>query len=225
MSRRTVNAHRFADREQAAISVTRFRVGRVATLPLFFLLPATRVGGLYLLIPIKFHEVSLESKTDSQPKLVIGSAVAIRGTLSIAIILAPWCLIDTGSAAKNDPHPVESMVDQLNAGESSLSSFDLRSLKAGYHLHLLDDTQRTWLPNISRRDFIRNLPGGAYSSLSLTLRQLPPGTELVVLPYWVLLVLDKEDARAQRFTPLPEQTGHVVSPTVYFSRSIPLKGR
>ena len=88
MSRRTVNAHRFADREQAAISVTRFRVGRVATLPLFFLLPATRVGGLYLLIPIKFHEVSLESKTDSQPKLVIGSAVAIRGTLSIAIILA-----------------------------------------------------------------------------------------------------------------------------------------
>jgi len=143
MSRRTVNAHRFADREQAAISVTRFRVGRVATLPLFFLLPATRVGGLYLLIPIKFHEASLESKTDSQPKLVIGSAVAIRGTLSIAIILSPWCLIGTGSAAKKALSPVESMVDQLNVGGSSMSSFDLRSLKAKYHLHVIDDTQRT----------------------------------------------------------------------------------
>ena len=196
-----------------------------ATLPLFFLLPASGVGAAFVLISNRFHGVSPELNTESQPKLATASAVAIAGTLSIAIILAPWCLIGTGSAAKNSPHPVESMVDQLNVGGSSVSSFDLRSLKAGYHLHVTDDTQRTWLPNMSRRDFIRNLPGGAYSSLSLTLRQLPPGTELVVLPYWVLLVLDKEDARAQRFTPLPEQTGHVVSPTVYFSRSIPLKGR
>jgi hypothetical protein len=196
-----------------------------ATLALFFLLPAFGLGGLYLLILIKFHEVSLESKIDTQPKLAIGSAVAVGGALSIVISLAPWCLIGTGSAAKNGPHPVESMVDQLNVGGSSVSSFDLRSLKAGYHLHVIDDTQRTWLPNISRRDFIRNLPGGIYSSLSPTLKQLPPGTELVVLPYWVLLVLDNEDARAQRFTPLPEQTGHVVWPPVYFSRSIPLEGR
>ena len=60
------------------------------------------------------------------------------------------------------------------------------------------------------KDFIRNLPGGVYSYLSPTLKQLPPGTELVVLLYWVLLVLDNEDAHAQRFTPQPEQTGHVV---------------
>jgi len=101
-----------------------------------------------------------------------------------------------------------------------MSSFDLRSLKAKYHLHVIDDTQRTWLPNMSRKDFIRNLPGGPHSSLSPTLKQLPPGTELVVSPYWVLLVRDEEDARAQRFTPLPEQTDHVVWPRVYFSRGL-----
>jgi hypothetical protein len=196
-----------------------------ATLPLFFLLPASGVGAVYLLISNRFHGVSPESKTESDPKIAIGSAVAIGGTLSLAIILGSWCLIGTGSAAKNGPHPVESMVDQLNVGGSSVSSFDLRSLEAGYHLHVIDDTQRTWLPNMSRRDFIRNLPGGAYSSLSPTLKQLPPGTELVVLPYWVLLVLDKEDARAQRFTPQPEQTGHVVWPPVYFSEPLHVQGR
>jgi hypothetical protein len=98
-----------------------------------------------------------------------------------------------------------------------VSSFDLRSLKAGYHLRITDDTQPTWLPNISRKDFIQNVPGGRYLSLSPTFKQLPLGTEVVALPYWVFLVLDKEDARAQKFTPLPEQTGHVVSPPVYFS--------
>ena len=196
-----------------------------ATLPLFFLLPASGIGATYLSIFNGLHQVSLESNAESQPKLAIGSAVTIAGTLSIAIILAPWCWVGTGSAAKSGPHPVESMVDQLRTGQPSVSSFDLRSLKAGYHLHVIDDAQRTWLPNISRKDFIGNLPGGVYSPLSPELKQLPPGTELVVLPYWILLVLDKEDARAQRFTPQPEQTGHIVWPPVYFSRSIPLEGR
>jgi hypothetical protein len=196
-----------------------------ATLPLFFLLPASGIGAAYLSIFNGLHQVSLESRAESQPKLAIGSAVAIAGTLSIAIILVPWCWVGTGSAAKSGPHPVESMVDQLRAGQPSVSYFGLRSLKAGYHLHVIDDAQRTWLPNISRNDFIRNLPGGAYNSLSPTLKRLPPGTELVVLPYWVLLVLDKEDARAQRFTPQPEQTGHVVWPPVYFSKPLHVEGR
>ena len=183
------------------------------------------IDAVYLSIFNGFHQLSLESNAESQLKLAIGSTVAIAGTLSIAIILGSWCWVGTGSAAKGGPQPVESVVDQLNVGASSVSFFDLRSLKASYHLHVIDDTERTWLPNMSRKDFIRNLPGGAYSSLSPTLKQLPPGTELVVLPYWVLLVLDKEDARAQRFTPQPEQTGHVVWPPVYFSKSIHVEGR
>jgi hypothetical protein len=98
-------------------------------------------------------------------------------------------------------------------------------LKAGYHLHVIDDSQRTWLPDISRKDFIQNLPGGAYNSLSPKFKQLPPGTELVVLPYWVLLVLDEEDARAQTFTPRPEQMGHMVWPPVYFSKGLRFQDR
>ena len=104
------------------------------------------------------------------------------------------------------------MLDELTVKGSSVSSFDLRSLKAGYHLRITDDTQPTWLPNISRKDFIQNVPGGKNLFLSPTFKQLPPGTEVVALPNWVFLVLDKEDTRAQKFTPLPEQTGHVVSP-------------
>jgi hypothetical protein len=191
-----------------------------ATLPLFFLLPASGVGSLYLLIVNKFHEVSPESKPESRSKIAIGSAAAIGGTLSIAIISASCCLVGTSSAAKNRRHPVELMIDELRVSESSVSSFDLRSLKAGYHLHMIDDAQPTWLPNISRKDFIRNAPRGVYAPLSLTFKQLPPGAEIVVLPYWVLLVLDKEDARTQTFTPLPEQTGHLVWPPVYFSKRL-----
>jgi hypothetical protein len=83
-----------------------------------------------------------------------------------------------------------------------------------------DDTQATWLPNISKKDFIRSLPRGAYIPLSPMFKQLPPDTEIIVLPYWVLLVLDKEDARTHTFTPLPQQTGHVVWPPVYFSKGL-----
>jgi Dolichyl-phosphate-mannose-protein mannosyltransferase len=191
-----------------------------ATLPLFFLLPASGVGAFYLSIVNKFHEFSPESKPESQPKIAIGSAAVVGGTLSIAIISASWCLAGTSSAAKNRRHPVELMVDQLRVGEPSVSSFDLRSLKAGYHLHVTGDTRRTWLPNISRKDFIRNCPGGVYVSLSPKFKQSPPGTEIVVLPYWILLVLDKEDAHTQTFTPLPEQTGHLVWPPVYFSKRL-----
>jgi hypothetical protein len=194
-----------------------------ATLPLFFLLPASGVGSLYLLIATRFHKVSLESKTDSHPKIAIGTAVTIGGTLSIMIISTSWCLVGTSSAAKNGRHPVELMIDQLKVGGPSVSSFDLRSLKAGYQLHVIDDAQPTWLPNISRKDFIRNAPRGTYSPLSPTFKQLPPGAEIVVLPYWVLLVLDKEDAHAQRFTPLPAQTGHFVWPPVYFSKLLQIE--
>ena len=188
-----------------------------ATLPLFFLLPASGVGGLYLLIVKRFQEITPDSKADSQPKIAIGSALVIGGALSVVIVSASWCF-GTGSASNNRFHPVELMIDELTVGGPSVSSFDLRSLKAGYDLHVTDDTHPSWLPNISRKDFIRNVPGGRYLSLSPTFKQLPPGTEVVALPYWVWLVIDKEDARVQRFTPLPEQTGHVVSPPVYFSK-------
>jgi hypothetical protein len=191
-----------------------------ATLPLFFLLPASGVGSLYLLIATRFHKVSLESKTDSHPKIAIGTAVTIGGTLSIMIIATSWCLVGASTAAKNRRHPVELMMDQLKVGGPSVSSFDLGSLKAGYHLHVTDDTQATRLPNISKRDFIRSAPRGAYTLLSPTFKQLPPDAEIVVLPYWVLLVIDKEDARTRTFTPLLEQTGHVVWPPVYFSERL-----
>jgi len=194
-----------------------------ATLPLFFLLPASGVGGLYLLIVKRFQEITPDSKANSQPKIAIGSALVIGGALSVVIVSASWCF-DTGSASNNRFHPVQLMIDELTVGGPSVSSFDLRSLKAGYHLRVTDDTHPTWLPNISRKDFIRNVPGGIYLSLSPRFKQLPPGTEVVALPYWVWLVLDKEDARAQRFTPLPEQTGHVVSPPVYFSKGLHIEG-
>jgi hypothetical protein len=189
-----------------------------ATLPLFFLLPAYGVGGLYLLIVNRFREVTAKPEADSQPKIAIGSALVIGGVLSVVIVSASWCLIGTGSASNNRLHPVELMIDKLTVRGPSVSSFDLRSLKAGYHLRVTDDAHPTWLPNISRKDFIRNVPGGRYLPLSPTFKQLTPGTEVVALPYWVLLVLDKEDARTRRFTPLPEQTGHAISPPVYFSK-------
>ena len=191
-----------------------------ATLPLFFLLPASGVGGLYLLIANRFHEVIPESKADSRPKIAIGSALVIGGASSIVIIVASWCLVGTGAASKNRRHPVELMIDELKLRGPSVSSFDLRSLKGGYQLRVVDDTQPTWLPDICRKDFIQNVPRGAYLPLSPAFKRLPPGTEVVALPYWVLLVLDKEDARAQRFTPLPEQTGHAVQPPVYFSKGL-----
>jgi hypothetical protein len=98
-------------------------------------------------------------------------------------------------------------------------------LKAGYHLRVTDDTHPSWLPNISRKDFIQNVPRGGYLSLSTAFNQLPPGAEVVVLPYWVLLVLDEDDARTQRFTPQPDQTGHYVWPPVYFSKGLHVETR
>jgi hypothetical protein len=190
-----------------------------ATLPLFFLLPASGVGGLYLLMFKRFQEITPESKADSQPKIALGSALVIGGTLSLVVVLASWCLVDSRAISKGRKHPVSLMLDDL-MGRCAVSSFDLRSLKAGYHLRVTDDTHPTWLPSISREDFIRNVPRGRYLFLSPTFKQLPPGTEVVALPYWVLLVLDKEDARTQTFTPLPEQTGHVVWPPVYFSKRL-----
>jgi hypothetical protein len=194
-----------------------------ATLPLFFLLPASGVGGLYLLIASRFHKVTLESKADFQQKIAIGAATIIGGTLSLVIVLASWYFVDTRSGTQNRWHPAASMMHDLITARASVSSFDLRSLQAGYHLRVTDDRQPTWLPNISRKDLIQNVPRGGYLFLSPAFNQLPPGTEVVVLPYFVLLVLDREDAEAQRFTPRPDQTGHVVWPPVYFSKGLHLE--
>jgi hypothetical protein len=191
-----------------------------ATLPLFFLLAASGIGGLYLLLATRLHKVSLESEGESHPKIAIGAAATIGATLSILIISAAWYFVDTGSTSKNLRHPVESMMYQLRAGGPSATSFDLRSLKGGYHLHVTDNTKRTWLPDISRNDFVTNVPRGAYAPLSPTFKQMPPGAEPVALPFWVLLMLDKEDARTQTFTPMPEQTGRAVWPPVYFSKRL-----
>jgi hypothetical protein len=78
---------------------------------------------------------------------------------------------------------------------------------------------------ISRKDFIRNLPHGSYMPLAAQFKQLPAGTEVVTLPYWVLLVLDKTDAHAGRFTLTPEQTGRSIWPPVYFSKGLQLSNR
>jgi hypothetical protein len=196
-----------------------------ATLPLFFLLPAFGIGGLYLLILNRFRRITVESNADSQSKFAIGSAVIMGGTLSLLIVLASWCLVRPGSVAKSGWHPVRVMIGELVGKRSFVSSFDLRLLQAGYHLRLTDDTQPTWLPNISRKDFTHILPGGPYLPLSSTFSHLPPGTSLVVLPYYVWLVLDEEDTEAQRFTPRSEQTGHVLSPPVYFSKGLNIQNR
>ncbi|HZR06184.1 MAG TPA: hypothetical protein VFA61_10205 [Candidatus Udaeobacter sp.] len=191
-----------------------------ATLPLFFLLPSSGVGGLYLLIATKFYEVTAAREADFQPKIPVGLALALGGALSIVVVLASWCLVGNGSSVKNRRHPVKLMVDELVLGDPAVSSVDLRSLKAGYHLHVTDNTQHTWLPNISQSDFIQNIPRGRYLPFLNGLKQVPPGTEVVALPYWVLLVLDREDAQAQRFTPMPEQTGHPLLMPVYFSKRL-----
>ena len=190
-----------------------------ATLPLLFLLPACGVGGLYLLTVSRFHQKAFEAGINSQEGIAIGSALMIGGMLSLITVLASWCLIDTSGGSKNRSHPVASMKNDLE--RPFWSSFDLRSLRSGYRLRVTDDTEPTWLPHISRKDFIQNVPRGpGYSPLFTAFSQLPPGTEVVVLPYWVLLVLDSEDARAQTFTPRPEQMGHLVWPPVFFSKRL-----
>jgi hypothetical protein len=196
-----------------------------ATLPLFFLLPASGIGGLYLLIASKLHKVNLKSQIDCHPKIAIGTAVTIGGILSIMIVATSWFFVGSGSTPKDRRHPVRLMMNELTARAPSVSSFDLRSLQACYRLRVTDGTQATWLPNISKKDFIRSAPRGAYAPLSPTFKQLPPDAEIVVLPYWVLLVLDKEDARTQTFTPLANQTGHVVWPPVYFSKHLHVEAR
>lgn len=194
-----------------------------ATLPLFFLLPASGIGIFYQLLVNQFHEVPFELKMDAHLKVAISTAATIGATLSIIVIAAAWYFVGAGSTSKQRGHPFALMLDQFRAGGPSVGSFDLRPLKAGYRLHVTDDTQATWLPNISRKDFIRSVPRGTYAPLAQTFKQLPPGTEILLLPYWALLVLDKEDVRTQTFTPLPEQTGHVVSPPVYFSKRLPIE--
>ena len=152
-----------------------------ATLPLLFLLPACGVGGLYLLTVSRFLQKTLKTGANSHQHIAIGSALIIGGTLSLGTLLASWRLIDTSGASKNRSHPVASMKNDL--GKGFTHSFDLRSLQAGYHLRVTDDSQPTWLPHISRKDFIQNVPTGpGYSSVCTAFSQLPPGTEVVVCP-------------------------------------------
>ena len=195
-----------------------------ATLPLFFLLPSSGLGGLYLLVVNRFHQVTLDSTADPKQNIAIGSAAFIGGILSLVIISGSWCLIGTSSVSKSGPHPVRSMIDELAGGPTLVSSVDLRSLRAGYHLRLTDDTRPTWLPNISRKDFVQSVPrAGGYLTFAQAFNQLPAGSEVVVLPYWALLALDKEDAQGHTFTPRPEQMGHVVWPPVYFSKRLSMQ--
>jgi hypothetical protein len=191
-----------------------------ATLPLFFLLPASGVGGLYSLIATRFHKISTESKANTYPNTAIGSAVVIGATVSLAPIAASWLLIGHSAVAKDRWHPVAGMIQEFIAGNASKAPFDLRSLHLGYRLRVTDDTEATWLPNISKADFIRGAPRGTYAPLSPTFKQLPPNAEIVALPYLVLLLLDEEDVRTQTFTPRPEQMGHVVWPPVYISKHL-----
>ena len=194
-----------------------------ATLPLLFLLPAFGAGGLYLLVINRVHQVTPESNEGAQRGIAIGSALIIGGTLSLVVVSASWRLVGASSVSKDRRHPARLMMHELTVTEGSVRSFDLRSLQAGYHLRVTDDDRPTWLPNISRKDFIQNLPRGSYLFLSPAFKEVPQGTEVVVLPYWILLVLDREDSQAQRFTPRPDQTGHVVWPPVYFSKGLNLQ--
>lgn len=197
-----------------------------ATLPLLFLLPTCGAGGLYLLTVSRFVKKAFEADVTCQQKIAIGQALIIGGTLSLATILASWCLIDISDASKNRQHPVASMKHDFGVERAFTNSFDLRSLRSGYRLLVTDDNQRTWLPHISRKDFIQNAPRWPpYSAISTALSQLPPGTEVIVLPYWVWLVLDSKDAQAQTFTPRPDQMGHIVWPPVYFSKGLPVRDR
>jgi hypothetical protein len=191
-----------------------------ATLPLFFLLPASGVGGLCQILTNNFYRFNLESNADPKQKTVIGLAAVIGGVLTLVIILGSWCLVGN-SSVKDRPHPVRLMIDELASGPPSTSSVDLRSLRAGYHLRVSNDTRPTWLPDISRKDFVHNIPQlWGYLPLAPAFNRLPPGSEVVVLPYWILLVLDKQDAQEHRFTPQPEQMGHAFWPPVYFSKGL-----
>ena len=48
---------------------------------------------------------------------------------------------------------------------------------------------------------------GGYLTFSQAFNQLPAGSEVVVLPYWTLLVLDKEDAQAAHIHPAAGANG------------------
>src|SRR4029450_9367641 len=84
-----------------------------ATLPLFFLLPAYGVGGLYLMIATRFHKAIPESQTDFDPKIAVGTALTIGGLLSIGVISTSLCLIGNGSTPKDRRQPVRLMMDEL----------------------------------------------------------------------------------------------------------------
>jgi len=191
-----------------------------ATLPLLFLLPATGAGGLYLLLTTRRHRIEQEK----QSPVSAGPPVLVAGVLSLAVALAPEFLLRIRSVPENRRHPARLLVEKLAQPTGAPSVFDLRLLQRGYHLHVADENQRTWLPVISKKDFDEHAPGERYFALRPAFKQVPPGSEVVVLPYWILLVLDSRDAQARTFTPRPSQTGRLVLPAVYFSKGLNISG-
>ena len=191
-----------------------------ATLPLLFLLPATGAGGLYLLLANRRRRVDQEGQSPASA----GPAVLIAGGLSLVIALSPGFLLRIGSAPKNRRHPARLLAEKLAQAARTPRAFDLGLLERGYQLHVVDESQRTWLPVISKKDFDAHAPGERYLSLRSAFRQVPPGSEVVVLPYWILLVLDSQDAHAHTFTPRRSQTGRLVLPAVYFSKGLNISG-
>jgi hypothetical protein len=165
-----------------------------ATLPLFFLLPACGAGGLYLLtvshfLQKTFEATHLSTETCDQLSINYGRDSFLGDRLGIMVVDRYQRRLQESVA------PVASMKNDFGVEKEVTRSFDLRSSNAGYRLRVTDDAQPTWLPHISRKDFIQNIPTWpGYSSFSTALSQLPPGTGLVLLPYWVWLVLDSEDA-------------------------------
>ena len=59
-----------------------------ARLPLFFLLPACEVGGLYLLTVSRFLQKAFEADVTSHQEIAIGEAGILGGTLFLATLLA-----------------------------------------------------------------------------------------------------------------------------------------
>lgn len=192
-----------------------------ATLALFFLAPEVGVSLPILFVIRRLRRLSVTSKPGrpepAGSRAGLLSAGALAGTLSLVVALGPWWLVDGDRIGKGRRHPALGLWKQLRH-ENSASTFKLASLHSGYRIHLSDDSLPTRLPRISATDFIRGLPQGSYRPVSEQLRTLPAGTEIMTLPYFMLLVLDETDARTGKFTPKPEQIGHHVWPPVYFSK-------
>lgn len=191
-----------------------------ATLPLFYLLPGLAVGALAYLPGYVARRSKIGFFSEGRPEASHNFPVVSATTLSLALTIlelsVPWFVQPSDSGAK--VHPVVAMMRKVVDGNPP-SYFDLASLRCGYSIHLSDHRQ-TWLPEISKKDFLQNLPRGSYLPLASRFKKLPFGSEVMTLPYWVLLVLPAEEAAKDRFTPSPDQVGKRIWPAVYFDRDL-----